>query len=177
MWLAGGELAAEARQAVLRSGAASAASAASAAGAASAASAAKVPACGPEASGEPAASLSPMGVVSFRQLDSRLTSYEFGSHPSFVGPAAGEGPVYRRMSRTMTLPDAAAPGLLPVYRRMASLPSMPEVSASPDSMLPKLAKQNAFCSSKHDDAAAAVPARGQASLLTKSLRGGVQQYR
>ena len=99
-------------------------------------------------------------------------SYEFGAHPSFVGPAAGEGPVYRRMSRTMTLPDAAAPGLLPVYRKMASLPSMPEVSASSDSMLPKLAKQNAFCSSKHDDAAAAVPARGPGRIKLITLGRG-----
>ena len=98
-------------------------------------------------------------------------SYEFGAHPSFVGPAAGEGPVYRRM----TMPDAAAPSLLPVYRR---LPSMPDVTASQDSMMPRLAKQNAFCSSKHDDPpAAALPDLGRASLLTKSLSGGGQQYR
>jgi hypothetical protein len=117
-----------------------------------------------------------MGVVSFRQQDSRSASYDFGAHPSFAGTAAGgEGPVYRRMSRTMTLPDAAASGLFPVYRRMAS---PPEASGAPGSMVPRLARQNAFCSSKHGADDAAVPARGQASLLTKSLRlsGGGQQY-
>ena len=97
-------------------------------------------------------------------------SYEFGAHPSFAGPVAGEGPVYRRM----TMPDdAAAPSPLPVYRR---LPSMPDVTASQDGMVPRLAKQNAFCSSKHDDPPAAVPALGQASLLTKSLSSGGEQY-
>ena len=50
--------------------------------------------------------------------------------------------------------------------------------AEPEGMVPRLAKQKAFCSSKHgDDDDAAVPARGQAaSLLSNSQRlsGGGQ---
>ena len=158
MWVVGGQLTAEVREAVLRSGAASVA---------------KVPARESQAF-DPAAS--PMGVVSFRQQDSSLPmsyeypqlgqrsslgargGYEFGAHPSFAG-SAGEGPVYRRM----TMPDAAEPALPPVYRRFSSL-TMPDVAASPDSMMmPKLAKQNAFYSSKHDDDAAPAQDRPRCS--------------
>ena len=121
-----------------------------------------------------------VGVLSFEQ-ESRPTSFEFGAQPSPVE----EGPVYRRLGGPMaqTLPDAhaAAPGgLLPVYRGVAAVA---EPGAPPESVVPRLAKQKAFCSSKHgDDAAAAIPARGQgssSSLLSelsnsKRLSGGGQ---